>query len=62
MNTKTVGFLVLSAVNENMILCADGEFRWKGIVGPNGYRAKVYKTESGARKSWPDNPIRPLAE
>lgn len=61
-NSKTVGYLVLGAVNNNLVLCTDGEFHVKSVVGPGGYCAKVYKTEAGARRSYPENPIRKYEE
>lgn len=51
------GYMVLGAVNNNMVLCTDGSFHARSQVGPGGWCAKVYRTEAGARKSWPENPV-----
>lgn len=62
MKTNATGYVVIGSVNPNAILCSDGKFHARSMVGPGGYCAKVYKTETGAKRSYPDNPIRPLDE
>jgi hypothetical protein len=53
-----VGYLVLGELNPKLILCTDGDFHAPSMVGPGGYCAKVYRTEAGARRRWPNNTIR----
>ena len=62
MKTTTNGYLVLGAVNPKLVLCTDGEFHALSMVGPGGYCAKLYKTEAGAKRSWPTNPTQPYSE
>lgn len=55
--TNKKGFVVRGSVNSNLILCDDGEFHAATQVGPGGWNAKIYKTESGARRAYPTNPV-----
>ena len=57
MKNATTGYLVLGMVNNNLVLCTDGDFHARSLVGPGGWSPKVYKTEAGAKKSWPENPV-----
>ena len=57
------GFIVFSDINPALILCTDGEFHARSVVGPGrDLSAKVYKTEVGARRFHPRRVVRPLAE
>lgn len=57
MMTTANGYLVVGAVNPSTVLCTDGEFHARSMVGPNGFCAKVYKTEAGARRSRPGHQV-----
>jgi hypothetical protein len=50
--TKTeTTYIVRSAINPNLILCADGEFHAEGFTGPgHDLAAKTYKTRRNAEK------------
>lgn len=45
------GFIVRSKQNPHLILCTNGEFLWEYHCGPgHEVGAKIYKTESRAKK------------
>ena len=60
--TNETGYIVISNINPALILCTDGEFHGRSQVGPGGYSAKVYKTETAAGKHNPGRVVRPAAE
>lgn len=60
MNT---GYLVVSAYSKfGRVLCTDGEFHAKSLIGPGGWSAKIYKTETNAKKNNPGRVVIPLNE
>lgn len=59
--TVATGYVVLGSVNPALILCTDGAFHAKSMVGPGGYCAKVYKTAATAKRFHPNNPVQPVA-
>ena len=46
-------FIVVHKHNPQAILCTDGEFHGRSMVGPGGWCAKVYKTRAMAEKHNP---------
>lgn len=49
--TTTREYIVRSAINPSLILCANGEFVYEGCVGPGTeMQAKIYKTRKNAEK------------
>lgn len=43
-------FYIESKYNPTLILCTDGEFHARGVVGPGGYSAHEFKTRAGAER------------
>lgn len=60
--TNISGYVVISNVNPALILCTDGDFHARSMVGPGGYCAKVYKTAEAAQKHNPGRIVRSAAE
>lgn len=47
-NTNATRYLARSTTNSRMIFCTDGAFHHETQCGPNGFCAKLYKTERAA--------------
>ena len=54
------GYMVISDVNPALVLCTDGDFHGRTMVGPGGYCAKIYKTEASAQKHNPGRKVIPV--
>lgn len=57
--TPATKFIVRNGRNSATILCTDGNFHARCMVGPGGWCAKLYKTEAGAKKNNPDDVVEP---
>lgn len=57
--TNPNGYMVISEINPALILCTDGNFHGRALVGPGGYCAKIYKTEAAAKKHNPGRKVIP---
>jgi hypothetical protein len=50
-------YIARSYENPKLIYCTDKDWHPESMVGPNGWRAKMWKTEKGARRAFPDRPV-----
>lgn len=59
---STNGYAVRSELNPNMVLCTDGKFHCKAMVGAGGYSARVYVIAAQARKYNPGRLVSPVVD
>jgi hypothetical protein len=53
---------IIKSTKTDAIICQDGEPRASCLVGPLGFRARIYKTRAGAERAVNGNSWRKVVE